>query len=133
MQVAARQQSNALVVLFSAFLATVSAILGHDAIACSGFLSGAISALMRACFLVFVHPLTLVVCACLLGALAGIARCLAVSRLFRERKELLLFILPLSALLGGIAVGVFADLGVRCALHPWAVTRKCVVMFSKNR
>lgn len=116
----ASQQSNGLVVLFSALLATVSAILGHDAIACSGFMAGAISALMRACFLVFVHPWTLVMCLGLLTAFAGIARWLAICRLFRERKELLAFVLPLLALLGGIAVGMFADLGVRCALHPWA-------------
>lgn len=119
MHVDASQQSNGLVVLFSAFLATLSAILGHDAITCSGFLAGTISALVRACFLVFVHPRTLVVCLGMLGAFACIARWLAICRLFRKRKELLAFFLPLSALLGGSAVGMFADWGMGCAIHPW--------------
>ena len=115
-----RSSRLGLSVLFSAFLATVSAIFGYDLIACSGLLAGAISALMRAGFLILVDPWTLVVCLGMLAAFAGIARWLATCRPFRERKELLAFVVPLSAFMGGIAVGMFSDMGIRCALHPWA-------------
>lgn len=120
MQPDAYRRSNGVVVLFSSFLATVSALLGYDAIACKGILAGVLSAMMRAGFLVFVHPGTLLVCLALLVLFAGIAHGLTRCVPFRERRELVPLCLAVSALLGGMAVGKFGDIGIRCALHPWA-------------
>lgn len=113
-------QSGGIVVLFSAGLATVSALLGYETIACNGVLAGALSALLRAGYLVFVHPWTLLGCLALLALFAAIAQGLTCWPPLRKRKELVAFILPASALLAGLAVGKFAPLGLKCALHPWA-------------
>jgi hypothetical protein len=116
----ADQKSNGVVVLFSGFAATVSAIWGYDAIACKGVLAGAASAIMRAGFLVFVHSPTLLGCVGLLAAFLGVAHWLTRRPAFRKRQELVTFVLPTLALLGGIALGVWADIGLICALHPRA-------------
>ena len=62
--------------------------------------------MMRAGFLVFVHPGTLLVCLALLVLFAGIAHGLTRCVPFRERRELVPLCLAVSALLGGMAVGV---------------------------
>ncbi|MBL0040630.1 MAG: hypothetical protein KA505_10345 [Xanthomonadales bacterium] len=120
MHLNADQRSNGIVVLLSAFLATVSALLGYDTIACHGLLAGAGSALLRAGFLVFVHPGTLVTCLGLLALFAGIAHGLTRWSPFRARRELVTFLLPVSAFLAGMAVGFYTTIGPECALHPWA-------------
>lgn len=116
---AAEQQSNGVVVLFSAFVAAVSALWGHDTVACDGFVAGAFSTLMRAGFLVFVDPWTLVGCLGLLGLLLGVAQWLVGTAAFRARQELVAFLLPVSAFLAGVAAGMLGGLGVACSLRPW--------------
>lgn len=120
MHPSAHRHSSGVIVLFSAFAAAVSAIWGYDTIACQGLFSGAISALMRAGFLVFVHGWTLAGCLGLLASFAAIAHWLSLRPPFRRREELLMFVLPVLAFVGGIVVGTHAHIGLRCSLHPWA-------------
>lgn len=116
----ADQPSRVGIVLLSAFAATVSAIWGYDTIACNGLLAGALSALTRAGFLVFVHTGTLAGCLGLLALFIVVAHWLTRRRALENRQELVTFVLPVAALLGGLALGMFAHIGLRCALHPWA-------------
>lgn len=116
----AAQKVNVLVVLVSGGLTTVSGIWGYDAITCNGILAGAVSAVMRAGFLVFVHPPTLAACLGLLALFVGISYSLVASRLFRGRQELVAFVLPALGLAGGVAIGQLGHIGLRCALSPWA-------------
>lgn len=116
----AAQKVNGLVVLVSGALATISGIWGYDAVTCSGIVAGAISAVMRAGFLVFVHPPTLAACLGLLALFAGISYSLVASTLFRARQELVTFVVPVLAFAGGVAIGQFGHIGLTCALSPWA-------------
>lgn len=112
-------RSKGIVVLFSAFGATVSAIWGYDTVACKGILAGAVSALMRSGFLVFVHIPTLLACLGLLALFLAAAHGLTRSVAFKNRQELLTFVLPVFAFLAGLVVAKVLGIAFRCTLYPW--------------
>lgn len=114
-----QQHSNGIIVLFSAFAASVSAIWGYDTVACKGILAGAMSALMRAGFLVFVHPWTLFGCIGLFAVFLAAAYALSRSAAFRNRQELLSLALPVLAFPSGLAAAKFSGIAFSCTLHPW--------------
>lgn len=113
------KQPNGMVVLVSALMSAVSAIWGYEFIACNGLIAGALSTLMRAGFLVFVHLPTLAGCVGLVAFFGLTSYWLVGRRMLRDRQELLTIALPVIAFSAGIAVGMLSS-GVECALHPWA-------------
>jgi hypothetical protein len=114
-----QRHSNGFVVLFSAIAASITAIWGYDTVACRGILAGAMSALMRAGFLAFVHTGTLLGCIGLFAVFLAAAYGLTRSAAFRNRQELLSLALPVSAFPGGLAAAKFSGVAFGCTLHPW--------------
>lgn len=107
------------IVFLIGYAATLSAVLGYDMVVCSGVFAGVLSALLRLGFLVFVSPGVLATVLFLLACCTAVAFAFGALPLFRERKELLLFVVPVAALLLGIAVASYAGIAVRCSLSPW--------------
>jgi hypothetical protein len=107
------------IVVLAGYVGVIAGVWGHDLVACRGFVPGAISALQRLAFLVFVSPPVL---ATVLGLFAGCtvaAFALAALPAFRQRRELLLIVLPVAMFLVGYGVAASGDLAVRCSLSPW--------------
>lgn len=107
------------IVVLIGYASTISAVWGYDIVACRGVIAGAASALMRLSFLVFVSPSVLTTVLLMFACWAVVAFALGALPLFRERKELLLFVLPVAALLVGIWAATSGEIQVRCSLYPW--------------
>ncbi|HMZ86331.1 MAG TPA: hypothetical protein PKN26_13385 [Giesbergeria sp.] len=107
------------IVFLIGYVATISAVLGYDMVVCRGIFAGVLSALLRLGFLVFVSPSVLATVLFLVAFCSAVAFALGALPLFRERKELLLFVIPVAALLLGIAAASNAGIPVRCSLSPW--------------
>lgn len=116
----AKPQVDRTIVLVSAFGAAVTALWGYDTVACNGLMAGALSALLRASFLVFVHAWTLAACLGLFLLFLGLAYGLARCGFMRQRQELLTLALPVFAFAAGAASANLGNVGLMCALHPWA-------------
>jgi len=107
------------IVFLIGYASTVSAVWGHDIVACSGVGAGVLSALLRLSFLVFVSPSALAVALLLLLACTALALAVGALPVFRDRKELLLLLLPVAWLLIGLSVGSLGLIDARCSLSPW--------------
>jgi hypothetical protein len=106
------------IVLLIGYASTIAGVWGYDMVACRGVIAGTASALLRLTFLVFVSPGVLGTVLLLLACCAAAGYALAALPLFRERKELLLFLLPVAALLVGISAATSGGMQVQCALSP---------------
>jgi hypothetical protein len=100
-----------------AYASTVSAVWGYDAVACRGFLAGAVSTFLKLGFLVFVDPSTLITAVSLFLAFVGVGFALAALPVFRERRELLFFLIPVTALLVGIAIAASGEIQLKCSFR----------------
>lgn len=103
-----------------AYASTVAAVWGYNMVACGGLIASAASTLFTFCLLMFVRPglgaTVVLVFACSLGL--GLA--LAAHRSFRERKELLFFLLPVASFLIGILLAMSGEVPVHCpSLGAW--------------
>lgn len=87
--------------------------------ACGGVLHGTLATLLTLCLMMFVSPDVLVVVLLVFATSAGVAFALSVHRWFSERRELLFFLLPVAALVIGVAVGWSSDMAITCSLGPW--------------
>ena len=101
------------------YASTVSGVWGYDLLACRGIAAGTASALLRLTFLVFVTPGVFFTVLLLFVCCTAMAFALGALPVFRERKELLLFVLPVAAFLVGISAATSGEIPVRCALSPW--------------
>ncbi|MEO3711247.1 hypothetical protein [Roseateles flavus] len=103
-----------------AWAATVSAVWGLHMVACGGILASVVPTLATFCLHVFLRPdyaLAVLLTAACSGA-TGLA--LARHRLFRERKELLFFLLPAAALVLGMGLAMSGGLPPHCpSLGAW--------------
>lgn len=102
-----------------AFSSTVAAVWGYSMVGCGGLWSGVMWTLATFGLLMFVRPEVLVTVLLVFASSAGIGLALSAHRLFRERKELLSFLLPVAALLIGIAVAKYGDVHLKCSLGTW--------------
>jgi len=107
------------IVFLIGYAATISAVWGYDMVVCRGVLAGVASTLLRLAFLVFVSPSVLATVLFLVACGSAVAFALGALPLFRERKELLLFVVPVASLLIGIAAASSAGIPIRCSLSPW--------------
>ena len=103
-----------------AWAATVSAVWGHHMVACGGFIPSLVPTVATFCLFVFLRPeyalAVLLTMAC--SAATGIA--LARHRLFRGRRELLFFLLPVTALVLGMGLAISAGPPLNCpSLGAW--------------
>jgi hypothetical protein len=108
-----------LLLVATAFAATVSAVWGYDLVICRGLLAGSVSTLLRVGFLVLVSPSALITVGAIFAAFTGLGIALAALPIFRKRKELLCFLMPVAALLLGVAVATLTGIQIKCALYPW--------------
>lgn len=76
---------------------------------------------MRLSFLVLVSPSVLIMALILFACCTAVGLAMTALPIFRERRELLLFILPVVAFLVGISAASSADIHFQCALSPWFV------------
>lgn len=100
--------------------ATVSAVWGYHMVACGGFIASVVPTLATFCLLVFLRPeyglAVLLIVAC--STTTGFA--LSRHRLFRERRELLFFLLPVAALVLGMGLAMSGVLPLTCpSLGAW--------------
>ena len=107
------------IVLLTGYVSTIAAVWGYDIVACRGVFAGIASALLRLAFLVFVSPTALVAVVASMAVCSAAGLALGWIPVFRERKELLLFLLPVATFLVGLSVASNFDVPVRCALSPW--------------
>lgn len=111
--------SHWVILLAIAGVSTVSAVWGYDMVACRGLIAGAVSTAMKLGFLVFVSPPALAMALLLFAAFGGIGLGLAALPIFRDRKELLLFLLPVTVLFISVVIAMSGHIPIRCALSPW--------------
>ena len=107
------------IVFLIGFVSTIGAVSGYDVVACRGVIAGIVSALMRLSFLVFVSPSALIAALVLFDCCVDVGLAVGALPIFRERKELLLLILPVTAFLVGMSVASSFDMPIRCSLSPW--------------
>jgi hypothetical protein len=107
------------IVILIGYASTISAVLGYDIVACGGVATGVASALMRLSFLVFVSASVLATVLLLFFCCSAIALAVGALPVFRERKELLLLVIPVASFLIGILAALSGEMAVRCALSPW--------------
>jgi hypothetical protein len=99
---------------------TIGAVWGYGTQACGGVFIAAVWTVMMLGFLVLVDLPTLGGALLVFAASAVAALALAASGPLRERKELLLLLLPVIAFAAGLAVAMQGDLvGVKCAMGRW--------------
>jgi hypothetical protein len=98
---------------------SVTAVWAYDIVACGGVVAGALSTLITLCILVFVRVDVLMVVGLAFAAGTGGGVALARHRWFRERKELLLLLLPVVAFLIGLGVAWSGAMRLECSLGPW--------------
>ncbi len=100
--------------------ATVSAVWGYHMVVCGGILASVVPTLATFCLHVFLRPdyaLAVLLTATCSGA-TGLT--LARHRLFRERKELLFFLLPAAAMVLGLGLALSGGLPPHCpSLGAW--------------
>ncbi len=102
-----------------AFSSAVAAVWGYNTVGCGGLVSGVMWTIFTFCLLMFIQPEVLAAVLLVFASSAGIGLALSAHRLFRERKELLSFLLPVAALLIGIAVAKYGDVHLKCSLGTW--------------
>jgi hypothetical protein len=107
------------IVILTGYAATVVGVWGYDMVACRGVGAGTLSAMMRLAFLVFVSPGVFASVVALLAGCSAAALALGALPLFRQCRELLLFVLPVAAFLVGIWLATSGAVHVRCSLAPW--------------
>lgn len=107
------------IIFLIGYVSTISAVLGYDILACHGLFAGVVSALMRLSFLVFVSPSVLATILFLLACCSAVAFAVGALPIFRERKELLLFVVPVATFLLGISAASSGDIQLGCSLSPW--------------
>jgi hypothetical protein len=103
-----------------AYASTVAAVWGYNMVACGGVIASVASTLITFCILVFVRPGIGVAVLLVFACSAGIGLALSAHRSFRERKELLFFLLPVASLLIGTALAMSGEVQVKCpSLGRW--------------
>lgn len=102
-----------------AYAMTVSAVWGYNMAACAGLGASVLWTFATFGLLVFVRPDVLVAVVLLFACSAAVGLALSAHRLFRERRELLFFLLPVASLLSGIAVATYGDVHIKCSLGAW--------------
>ena len=107
------------IVFLIGYVTTIAGVWGYDMVACRGLVAGAVSALQRLAFLVFVSPRVLVAVLVLFACCTAAGFALAALPVFRQRKELLLVVLPVAAFLVGYGVAMSGAMPVGCSLSPW--------------
>jgi hypothetical protein len=101
------------------YASTVCAVWGYNMAACGGLGAGVLWTFATFGLLVFVRPDVLVAVLLLFALSAGAGLALSAHRLFRGRKELLFFLLPVASVLIGIAVAASGDVHIKCSLGAW--------------
>ncbi len=106
------------VLLLAGFMSTVISMWGVETVTCDGIFAGAMSSLLKLTLHVFALPE--VGLAALLVWIAGSGLAFGLSRLglFRQRVELLLFLIPVAAYFAGVLVAKSGYLKAACALAP---------------
>lgn len=107
------------IVILIGYVSAMSAVWGYDMVACRGFVVGTVSALMRLAFLVFVSPSVLLTVLLLFSCCALTGYFLAALPVFRERRELLLLILPVATFMIGASAAASGAVPAGCSLAPW--------------
>lgn len=107
------------IVFLIGYVTVITGVWGYDMVACRGLVAGAVSALQRLAFLVFVSPRVLVTVLVLFACATAAGFALGALAPFRPRKELLLFVLPVAAFLVGYGVATSGGIPVGCSLSPW--------------
>jgi hypothetical protein len=103
-----------------AYASTVAAVWGYSMVACGGLVASAASTLISFCILVFVRPGVGIPVLLVFACSVGVSLALSAHRSFRERRELLFFLLPVASLLIGAAFAISDEVQVTCpSLGPW--------------
>jgi hypothetical protein len=102
-----------------AYASTVAAVWGFSTVACGGVVRGALGTLLTLCLMMFVSLKVLAVVLLVVAGSAGAALALSAHRWFRDRRELLFFLLPVASLGIGAGVALGFEPQVTCAFGPW--------------
>lgn len=101
------------------FMSSVAAVWAYDSVACGSVLEGALSTLITLCIYVFVRVDVLIVVLLVFATSAGAGVALSRHRPLREKRELLMFLMPVAWLLIGLAAGMSGAMPMECSLGPW--------------
>jgi len=101
------------------FGSAVAAVWAYDLVACGGVVAGALSTLITLSIHVFVRTDVLLAVGLAFAAGTGAGVVLARRRLFRQKQELLLLLLPVAAFLIGLGVAMSGWVRLECSQGPW--------------